>query len=139
MSSGNTTAKTASDDPKAIIIRPWPKVIFLYPTFIVSLVAGVWQTLLAEESSQVYTIGLVFSVVFSVIAGYVTALLARAKTKQHALALGLALLAVGIFAQVQFWDVMPLWYHLSFLALLIPGVLLGEKTQGGRNVKPSIA
>ncbi len=82
---------------------------------------------------------LVLSVVFSVIAGYVTALLARAKAKQHALALGLALLAVGIFAQVQFWDVMPVWYHLSFLALLIPGVLLGEKTQGGRNVQPSIA
>ena len=82
---------------------------------------------------------LVLSVVFSVIAGYVTALLARAKAKQHALALGLALLAVGIFAQVQFWDVMPVWYHLSFLALLIPGVLLGDKTQGGRNVQPSIA
>ncbi len=82
---------------------------------------------------------LVLSVVFSVIAGYVTALLAREKTKQHALALGLALLAVGIFAQVQFWDVMPVWYHLSFLTLLIPGVLLGAQTQRGGNMQVSVA
>ena len=82
---------------------------------------------------------LVLSVVFSVIAGYVTALLAREKTKQHALALGLALLAVGIFVQIQYWDVMPVWYHLSFLALLVPGVLLGARTQRSRNAQVSVA
>ena len=82
---------------------------------------------------------LVLSVVFSVIAGYVTALLAREKTKQHALALGLALLAVGIFVQIQYWDVMPVWYHLSFLALLVPGVLLGARTQRSRYAQVSVA
>ena len=82
---------------------------------------------------------LVLSVVFSVIAGYVTALLAHEKTTQHTLALGLALLAVGIFVQIQYWDVMPVWYHLSFLALLVPGVLLGAQTQRSRNAQLSVA
>ncbi len=82
---------------------------------------------------------LVLSVVFSVIAGYVTALLAHEKTTQHTLALGLALLAVGIFVQIQYWDVMPVWYHLSFLALLVPGVLLGARTQRSRYAQVSVA
>ena len=53
-----------SGPAKAIIIRPWPKVIFLYPTFIASLVAGVWQVFLPENSEQAPTVGLVFYFVF---------------------------------------------------------------------------
>ncbi len=102
-------------------------------------VPGVFREDGSTDSVGMLLLILVFSVVFSVIAGYVTALLAREKRKQHELALGLALLAVGIFVQIQYCDVMPVWYHVSFLAFLVPGVLLGARTQRSRNVQVSVA
>ena len=75
---------------------------------------------------------LVLSVVFSVVSGYVTALVARRKEAQHALYLGLLLLAVGLFVQVQVWDLMPLWYHLLFLVLLVPAALVGGRLRARR-------
>ena len=35
------------------------------------------------------------------------------------------LLATGIFIQAGIWSLMPVWYHLIFLALLVPATLLG--------------
>lgn len=93
----------------------------------------------STDSAGLLLLILVLSVVFSVVAGYVTARLARAKAKQHGLALGLALLAVGLVAQLQFWDVMPVWYHLSFLALLVPGALLGARAHRGPTMQPGVA
>jgi hypothetical protein len=41
------TAETKPDDidegPHTIILRPWPKIIFLYPTMLAALVIGLWQ------------------------------------------------------------------------------------------------
>lgn len=68
---------------------------------------------------------LIYSVVISVLAGYVTALVARRKEIQHAAALGVLQLALGVFFQSQAWNLLPVWYHLSFLVLLIPGNLFG--------------
>lgn len=79
------------------------------------------------DSAGVLLLLLVLSVVFSVASGYVAALIARAKAGGAALGLGLLLLAVGLFVQVQYWDVMPLWYHVSFLALLVPGAMIGGR------------
>jgi len=70
---------------------------------------------------------LALSVVFYVIAGYVTASIAPAHKLKNALALGLFQLPQGIYAQIQYWEVLPLWFHLTFLILLIPGILLGAK------------
>lgn len=39
--------------------------------------------------------------------------------------LGGILLAVGVAVEAANWKVMPVWYHLSFLALLVPVTLLG--------------
>ena len=65
------------------------------------------------------------SFTLSLVAGYVTAVISRTASNLPVVLLGLLLLAVGIFFQTQFWRVMPLWYHLSFLALLIPFCFLG--------------
>ena len=37
----------------------------------------------------------------------------------------LALLVVGVIAQVAYWDTLPVWYHLVFLASLIPMAMAG--------------
>lgn len=70
---------------------------------------------------------LIASVVFSVTAGWLAAKIARRRAFAHALVLGLVLLAVGIAMQIQYWDAVPVWYHLSFLALLLPATLLGGR------------
>ena len=86
----------------------------------------------STENAGILVLFLVFSVVFSIVAGYLCVMLARRKPMRLAWILGVLLLAVGLFVQLQFWDVMPLWYHLIFLALLLPGTLFGAKIQLGR-------
>jgi len=81
---------------------------------------------------------LVYSVALSVLAGWLTATIARTKPTRHALALGALQLAFEIAAQAAYWSLMPLWYHLPFLALLIPGNLLGAHLRGRRmSVQPN--
>lgn len=65
------------------------------------------------------------SVAYSVAAGYLTATIARAIRPIPVLVLGGLLLIVGIVVEAGYWDVIPLWYHLTFLALLIPAALSG--------------
>ena len=79
------------------------------------------------------------SVLFSVVAGYVLAMIVRRSEIKHAAILGVIQLAVGIFVQSQYWDVMPLWYHLSFLALLAPGILVGAVLRGGKRANTTSA
>ncbi len=85
----------------------------------------------ATDNAAILVLFLVLSVVFSVVAGSLCVKLAREKPMRLAWILGVLLLAVGIFVQIQFWDVMPVWYHLIFLALLVPGVLLGARRRQG--------
>jgi hypothetical protein len=77
------------------------------------------------ESVSLLSFLLVYSVVISVVAGYITALIARRNEIGHAFALGILQLALGILFQSQAWNLLPVWYHLTFLLLLIPGNLFG--------------
>lgn len=72
------------------------------------------------------------SFVFSVAAGYLTAFVAKTKPVPHALALGVVQLLIGIGFEVSYWAMLPVWYHLVFLALLIPGNVLGGSLQARR-------
>jgi hypothetical protein len=83
-------------------------------------------------STAILAVVLAYSVVFSVIGGFVTALVARRRPVLHTLVLGLIQLAIGISVQLSVWDTMPLWYHLIFLALLIPGNVLGGWVRAAR-------
>jgi MFS family permease len=65
------------------------------------------------------------SVVYSVAAGYVTGLVGKKDEPKHALRLGVLQFALGITFEVMFWSFTPVWYHLVFLALLIPGNVYG--------------
>ena len=70
---------------------------------------------------------LVGSVLISLISGYVTARIAGRAWALPAAALGVLLLATGVFVQLKLWYLIPLWYHLGFLILLIPMTLLGAR------------
>jgi len=77
------------------------------------------------ESVPLLLFMMAYSLSFSVLGGYVTALVARRKELQHALALGVLQFAMGFAATIKFFDTAPLWYHVLFLTLLIPAILIG--------------
>ena len=55
---------------------------------------------------------------------------------KHVWVLALIQLGIGIFVQSGVWDQMPLWYHLPFLALLLPANVYGAwlRDAAGRRV-----
>ena len=44
--------------------------------------------------------------------------------------LAVLLLATGVGVQAAAWNLMPVWYHLVILGLLVPGCLLGARLKG---------
>jgi len=69
-------------------------------------------------------IHLVRSVITSLISGYLGAVVAN-ESRRTTLILGIVLLLVGILVQMQVWNLLPVWYHLVFLILLIPATMAG--------------
>ncbi len=69
---------------------------------------------------------LVRSIIASILAG-LSAVLVAAEVSKTPLILGVVLLIVGIMVQASAWSVLPVWYHLVFLVLLIPMTILGGK------------
>lgn len=69
---------------------------------------------------------LLVSMVASVGAGYVAAIISRANVLRDAIILAVALLATGIPVQLGVWDVIPVWYNLAFLILLAPLTIWGS-------------
>lgn len=66
-----------------------------------------------------------YSLFFSALGGYVTAVIAGHNEIKHTLALGVLQLAMGIMATISHWDLAPVWYHIIFLILLVPANILG--------------
>lgn len=70
---------------------------------------------------------MVFSVALSVLAGYVTAAIAGNNPMRAVWVLAILQLVLGIIAQASYWSLMPVWYHILFLALIIPATKYGGK------------
>lgn len=83
------------------------------------------QTPFAVDST-ILILGLIRSFIFSVISGFIAALIACENSKST-IGLGILLLIAGIFVQSIFWNYVPLWYHVAFLLMLIPMTILGGK------------
>jgi len=71
------------------------------------------------------------SVLCSLIAGFTAAAIAK-ENRKSTLALGVLLLATGVFVEAYHWNYFPLWYHVSFLLLLIPATILGGRLKTER-------
>jgi hypothetical protein len=65
------------------------------------------------------------------VSGYVTARIVGVAWAFPAVALGVLLLATGVLVQLKLWYLIPLWYHLAFLLVLIPMTLLGARLRAG--------
>lgn len=72
----------------------------------------------------------VISMLVSLGAGYITALVATEQAKRFVFILAGVLLIVGVMVQISSWALMPVWYHLVFLVMLVPCTVLGGRLQG---------
>ena len=69
---------------------------------------------------------IVLGAIVSLLAGALTALIARENTRAP-LILGFLLLAVGLLKAVMSWQYVPIWYHVIFTAILLPMAIIGGK------------
>jgi hypothetical protein len=74
-----------------------------------------------------------YSVVISVVAGYACAIVKGASPMKTVWVFALIQLVVGIGFEISYWEMTPVWYHVVFLALIVPttvwgGVLRARKT-----------
>lgn len=74
---------------------------------------------------EILAVMLLWSAIDSVLSGFITAKVMEKHALLHGGILGALLLITGVFVQYQYRELMPLWYHLSFLVLLVPGTLVG--------------
>lgn len=93
----------------------------------------------AAEPIFSFTLGmlalrLVIAALTSLIAGAVAAWIAPSSPRVPVL-VGATLLAAFIPVHVRLFSLFPLWYHLVFLATLIPLVMLGARLAGVRAVR----
>jgi hypothetical protein len=72
---------------------------------------------------------LIGSVVISLISGYVTAMITGEPSTLSAAVLGVLLLLTGVYFQMKMWNLIPLWYNLLFLVLLIPMTFAGARVR----------
>jgi hypothetical protein len=73
-----------------------------------------------------------FSVVISIGSGWLCAAVRKENAMKAVWTLAIILLATGIGFEASYWSLMPVWYHLVFLALLVPATVWGGSLKAGR-------
>lgn len=91
--------------------------------------AAALPNLLAAGQPVTHTgvlIGLiVYSLPLSGLAGYVTAAAAVGDRMRAVWILAILQLALGLFVEMSSWNLTPVWYHIVFLALIVPATVVG--------------
>ncbi len=66
-----------------------------------------------------------YSAIISIVAGFVCAAIRKDAPMRTVWVFAIIQLATGIGFEVSYWELMPVWYHLVFLALLVPATVWG--------------
>lgn len=82
---------------------------------------------------------IVYSAALSVLAGYVAAVVKGRNPMIAVWLLAVMQLGLGIVAEVSYWDLMPVWYHMVFLATVVPATVAGGYLRGGQRMVPITA
>lgn len=78
-------------------------------------------------------IKLAYETLFALLAGYVTARIAVRKPFKHVLVMAMIVLVGRALIAVATWDVVPPWFNLGVLGLIIPAALGGAALSNLRN------
>ena len=79
-----------------------------------------------EHDNMISLVMLIRSILTSIIAGYMAALVAG-EYRRSTMALGIILVLVGITVEGLTWRMAPAWYHIVFILLLYPMTVLGGR------------
>jgi hypothetical protein len=71
-------------------------------------------------------------VLFMIVAGYVTAAVARRAHVGHAAALGAAIVVFGLAVMMVGWRGEPRWYQVTLVAIAVPAVVTGGSLRSQR-------
>lgn len=74
----------------------------------------------------------VYSVLISALAGYVCAAVRGSDPMRTVWVFAVIQLLVGIGFEASYWDMTPVWYHLVFLALIVPVTVWGGRLRAHR-------
>lgn len=69
---------------------------------------------------------IVRNAIISIMSGFLAAVIANGN-RNASVGLGILLLAFGAFVEAMAWNYLPIWYHIIFLAILIPFTILGGR------------
>ena len=61
----NTGKSPSEQGPERIFLVSYPKIVFLYPTFLAALAAGIYMAAASPEGAWRHTVALIFLVIFS--------------------------------------------------------------------------
>jgi hypothetical protein len=106
---------------------------------VVSVAAGFFTVMVLGAAADLVLgpvsliVKLAYETVFALLAGYVTARIAVRKPFTHVLVMAAIVLAGRALIAKAAWDVVPLWFNLGVLVLIIPGALIGAKLSELRN------
>src|SRR5512139_3118936 len=100
---------------------------------IVSYAAGFFTVMVLGAAADLalgpvsLLVKLAYETVFALLAGYISARIAVRKPFAHVLVMAAIVLAGRALIAAATWDVVPLWFNLGVLVLIIPAALLGAK------------
>lgn len=98
----------------------------------VGLLLRLWPAYVSVAAAMAFTLPMLIArlsigAAATVAAGVVAALIAR-RSNAAPLITGLLLLVIFVPDHIHLWTKFPVWYHLTFLASLVPLTYLGGRT-----------
>ena len=81
-------------------------------------------------------LALAYRAVFTILAGYITAMLARGKAKKAVLILGIINAIAWLGGTIALWEYATPWYNIAGIVTAIPLCLLGGRLSWGRQQVP---
>jgi hypothetical protein len=101
--------------------------------------AGLFVMGESVTSVPVLLVLVAYSAALSVLAGYVVAMIRGGDAMGAVQALAGVNLTIGIVVEVIYWGLMPAWYHMAFLALVVPMTLAGGRMRMRRRTEATEA
>jgi hypothetical protein len=87
----------------------------------------------AITHSGVLLILIAYGAMLSVLAGYTTVAVARKYAVPALRMLAALQFTLGLVFEIAFWGMTPVWYHVVFVAMVIPATLYGGSLRGSRH------
>lgn len=92
------------------------------------------------EPTPGYLVGsLIFSFIFAVVSGYITASIAQSAIITHALGLGVLMVVLGLISLIIGSNPQPIWSQIVSLIIPIPSVYLGGMMRSRRKIATASA